>query len=182
MLSIELTVSTDGPLGYSYTKVCKYAWANIFLRASTIDIPVQFCIMSQVSAIFFTTYSIYIWTISLLISFFTVADPGYLNRIRIIEFKYFYPKNHDTKFSKLWSRSFIPDPGSGFFFHPGSGSPLQQCHVLTSYVTLKVCKQVCKWKVKHRSFRYAEGTVYEYLQMTTLFCLESPPPHQLTLL
>ncbi len=31
----------------------------------------------------------------------------------------FNPKS-DTEFSKTSSRKFIPDPGSGFFFHPGS--------------------------------------------------------------
>jgi hypothetical protein len=39
------------------------------------------------------------------------------------EFKYFYPKNY-TKFSKIRSEMFIPDPGPGswiwIFFHPGS--------------------------------------------------------------
>jgi hypothetical protein len=52
-----------------------------------------------------------------------IPDPGLKkSRIRIKEFKYFYPQ-----FSKIRSEMFIPDPGSGFFsiLDPISGSWIQ---------------------------------------------------------
>jgi len=43
-----------------------------------------------------------------------IPEPGLKRfRIRIKEFKYFYPQ-----FSKIRSEMFIPDPGSGFFAIP----------------------------------------------------------------
>jgi hypothetical protein len=71
---------------------------------------------------------------------FSVADLRWLSRIRVFQsrikdlavdkipdpdphqrIKVILAQKTDTKFSKISSRMFIPDPGSGFFSPPGSG-------------------------------------------------------------
>ncbi len=67
------------------------------------------------------------------IRIFSISDPGtkyFPSRIRNKEFKHFYPKIV-SKLSEIWSGLFIPDPGSGIFTHPGSGSATLEHSLLT---------------------------------------------------
>ncbi len=166
--------------------------------------------MSQVSAIFFTTVPIYIWTISLLFSFIIVADPGNLCRIpdpisSILDtgssidkipdpgsaskdLSIFNPKKlKGIKFSNkirdvhpgcrimalVFFQFLIPDPDLGVKKAPDLGS---------GYATLSFLNFLCHTYSLQASLLVQSLNMNIYRWPRFFLSLESPPPHQLTLL